>query len=281
MRLQMGTKGRARVRAGFTLIEMILGVAVLAILARMVIGASSSIGSMTETGNIEARMQRESDRAMRQIMRDLRGSGYQVLNGRQYPYVFDGGVATGDFAAYSYQPAPQTAQPGDPDFGPLRSLVLCLPSDLDGDGRPELDADGNGTPELDGNGDGVPTDEAADVNGLWDPNVASITEEQKRLVWSHDDVAYVVTTGPTGENELVRLVANGAGGRRVVARDVERVQFDTTASAPGDVPVGAVRVQLFFRTIDSDGHVMRSRTDAVVRLRNSDPTVSAGGPIPQ
>lgn len=257
-------------RAGFTLIEMILGVAVLAVLARMLISASDSMSGLTESGNIEARIQRESDRAMGQIMEDLRMSGFETVNGRNYPYVFDGGQADGAFGGFTYQAAPQSAAPGDPDFGVIRSIVLCLPSDFDGNGRPEIDADGDGTPELDGNGDGIVSDDADDVAGIWNPDDASIPDEEKRLVWTHDDVAYVLVAGPTGDSELVRLVANGAVDRRVVARNVERIQFDTSTTAPADVPLGSVRAQLFFRETDSEGRVYRATTEAMVRLRNGD-----------
>lgn len=258
-------------RRGFTLIELTLSITVLAVLARILVGATDSVGSMTETGNIEARLHRSSENALKWILQDLRNSGFQVVDGRTYPHILDNGVGTAGFAAYTYVPAPSAAEPGDPDFGPTRGLVLCLPSDLDGNGRPETDADGDGTPELDGNGDGITTDDPVDVAGLWGAGVGTIHADT-RLVWGHDDIAYVVVPGPTGENELVRLVANGAGGRRVIARSVDRIQFDTIQSSGGGAgfPADAIRVRIFFRATNAKGHAFRSRNEAVVRLKNSD-----------
>lgn len=255
-------------RAGFTLVEMVIGVTILAVIARLLVGASQASSSMTELGNIEGEIFRQGERALGSILGDLRRSGYVTVDGKSYPHVFDAGAAGPGFDAYIHQPGPQAAAAGDPDFGVMRSLVLCLPSDLDGDGRPELDADGDGVPELDGDRDGTPTDDPADVAGLWDPMENTIHADT-RVVWSHQDVGYVVTaTGPGGENELVRLVDGGAGGRKVLARHVERVQFDTPASAGFTIPGGTVRVRIFFRVPDSQGRVFRSRTEATVRLRN-------------
>ncbi|MEM1452750.1 MAG: hypothetical protein AAF957_13170 [Planctomycetota bacterium] len=266
-----------RARSGVTLVEMILGITVLAVLARMLVGASDGIGGLTEAGNIEARIQRSSDEALRWIMRDLRNTGYQQVDGKDYPHILVDGVGSGGFGTYTYTPAPSGAQAGDPDFGPTKGIVLCLPSDLDGNGRPELDANANGVPELDGNGDGVVSDSPADTDMHWNPSQASIHPYTK-LVWSHEDVKYAVVTGPTGENELVRFIGNGVGGRRVIARSIDRIEFDTqiSAGADGSFHPDSVRVRLFFRATDSDGHVYRSRSEATVRLRNSDPDVLAG-----
>lgn len=261
---------RSAGRAGFTLLEMVIGVTILAIIARMLIGATAATSRLTTTGNIHALAQQRGEKAMKRILADLRISGEQVVDGRTFPYVFDDGVAAAPFAAYSYAPAPQTALPTEADFGVMRSIVLCRPTDLDGDGRPEIDANADGVPELDGDGDGIPTDSAADTAGLWDPNAADI-DPSTRLVWDHVTVAYVVTTGPTGENELVRLEDNGNVASEVVARGVERIQFDTpqSAIANGEIlPLGSVRVRIFFRISDSEGHVYRSSNEALVRLRN-------------
>ncbi len=253
------------------MLEMVIGVTILAIIARMLIGATNASSDMTSAGNIQARAMRMSEKAMTRIAGDLRLSGEQIVNGEAFPYVFDDGAAAAPFAAYSYMPAPMTALPNEADFGVMRSIILCLPTDLDGDGRPEIDANDNGVPELDGDGDGIPTDSAADTAGLWDPTEASI-HPTTRLCWSHSTVAYVVSTGPTGESELVRLRGNGVDGREVLATGVERIQFDTRASAlaAGEIlPLHCVRVRIFFRISDDEGHVYRSSNEAIIRLRNS------------
>ncbi len=256
--------------AGFTLIEMVLSVTILAVLAKVTISASQTSSKMTELGNLEAQMFRHGERAMKSIMSDLRMSGTETLNGNSYPHVFVNGNAGPGFTFFDHTPGPTEAAPGEADFGPVKSIVLCLPSDFDGDGRPELDADGNGIPELDGNGDGVPTDDPADVLA-WDPTNATIHPDTG-VVWSHADIGYMVTaTGPNGENELVRVRNDGSGERKVLARNVERIEFDTPLSSGFSVPSipsGAVRVRLFFRVRDDAGHVYRSRNEAIVRLRN-------------
>ncbi|MEE2941191.1 MAG: hypothetical protein VX460_12445 [Planctomycetota bacterium] len=270
MRRQVSNAGRRR--AGSTLLEMVIGVTILAILAQMLIGASTASSAVTEVGNIEGEIFRQSERAMSRILGDLRRSGFVEVNGREYPHVFEAGEAGPGFEQHDHVPGQMAAAPGDADFGVMRSIVLCLPSDLDGDGRPELDADADGTPELDRNRDGVPTDDLLDVGRLWHPSLASIHPDT-RLVWSHADVSYQVTaTGPGGENELVRMVSSVAGRpreRQVLARGVERIQFDTSASSGFTIPGGTVRVRLFFRVRGSDGKVYRSRIESTVRLRNS------------
>ena len=259
---------RAPRSAGFTLIEMVISVTVIAVLAKMLVMSSEASSTMTSTGNMEARILSAGEKALGSIVEDLRMSGEQTLQGRSYPYVFDSGVAADGFDDYTYIPAPMAALPGDADFGLMRSIVLAVPSDLDGNGRPELDANGNGTPELDGNGDGVPSEDASDLAGIWDPSFATVVPDT-RLSWDHSDISYKVLVGPTGENELVRLVSNGVEGREVLARGVERIQFDTPVSSGFTIPTGSVRVRIFFRVTDEEGHVYRSRREAIVRPRNS------------
>ncbi len=247
---------------------MVISVTVIAVLAKMLVMSSEASSTMTSTGNMEARILSASEKALGRIVEDLRMSGEQTLEGRDYPYVFDGGVAADGFDDYSYVPAPMAALPEDADFGVMRSIVLALPSDLDGNGRPELDANGNGTPELDANGDGVPSEDASDMAGLWDPALATVVTDT-RLTWDHSDITYKVILGPTGENELVRLVSNGTEGRDVLARGIERIQFDTPVSSGYTIPTGSVRVRIYFRVTDEEGHVYRSQREAIVRPRNS------------
>lgn len=265
--MSRSTHVRSR-RAGFTLLELVLGATVLALLAKTLVSATMSASRLTESGNVESRVQRDSDRALRRIMEDLRTSGFQTVNDREYPHIFTGGEAGADFSEHTHLPAPQEARSGDADFGPMCSIVLCAPSDLDGNGRPELDVDGDGVPELDGNGDGVLSDETADTKGIWDERANTISANS-RLVWSHDDVSYVVLESAAGENELVRLVAAGDGGREVLARSVERLSFETVQPGSASVSAGTVRVRLDFRATTESGFVHRSSSQALVRLRNN------------
>ena len=78
--------------------------------------------------------------------------------------------------------------------------------------------------------------------------------------WSREAVAYIVTpTGPSGENELVRVTGSATGPRQVLARGVDRIQFDTAESSGFAVPTGTIQVSLFFRLTASNGIVYRDR----------------------
>jgi len=255
-------------RSGFTLIELVIVVTVLAVLARMLVTTSDSMSRITATGTIEAVLQTEAERALRTIVEDLRRSGFVEVNGKDFPFVFDDGNPDDPlFDSQAHAAAPLTALPDDNDFGPRRSIVLALPSDLDRDGRPELDADLDGVPELDGNGDRVHTDEPADTVGLWDEFANTI--QDNGLVWSHAEVSYVVVVLADGSRVLQRRVDNDPATARVIARHVERVQFDTPESSGFQLPLGCVRVRLFFRKLDEDGRLHRARNEVTVRLRNS------------
>ena len=262
------TGERQRGSRGFTLLEMILGATVLALLAKTMISATTSVSHLTESGNLESRIQRDSDRAMGRIMEDLRMSGFHTVNGRAYPHVFLNGEPDSEFREFEHTPAPQAAAPGEAAHGPMCSIVLCAPSDLDGNGRPEIDVDGDGTPELDGNGDGSVSDEPEDVLGIWDEQSPTISA-RSRLVWSHEDIAYMVIESAAGENELVRLVSNGEGGREVLARSVERLTFETSQPGAASVSAGTVRVRIDFRATTESGHLFRTHSEALVRLRNN------------
>ena len=132
----------------------------------------------------------------------------------------------------------------------------------------EIDVDGDGIPELDGNGDGVVSDEPEDVQGIWDERAHTISAGS-RLVWSHEDIAYMVLESAAGENELVRLVSNGEGEREVLARSVERLTFETSQPGAASVSAGTVRVRIDFRATTDSGHLFRTHSEALVRLRNN------------
>lgn len=255
-------------RRGFTLLELVIVVTVLSMLARMLVTTSESMSRVTSTGTTEGVLQAEGEDALRHIVDDLRRSGFVRVAGLDYPYVFDDGAPLDpSFAQHAHPAAPPTAEPNDPDFGPQRSIVLVTPSDLDADGRPELDADRDGWPELDGNGDGLHTDELVDVEQLWDGSLNTIQPETG-LVWSHAEISYVVVVLADGSRVLQRRVANDPTTARIVARHVERVQFDTPETSGWAIPLGSVRVRIFFRSTDKDGRVFRARNEVTVRLRN-------------
>jgi hypothetical protein len=145
-----------------------------------------------------------------------------------YPYLFEDGDAQVPFADHAHEPAAKEAEVGDDDFGPNREIVLCRPADADTDGVPDVDVDGD-------------------------------------LVWSAYEVSYVLVT-EDGVNRLQRRI--DAGEPRTVASHVERVTFDDAASSGYEVPLGAVRVRIWFRTADGTGRLHRYFVESTIKLRN-------------
>jgi len=148
-----------------------------------------------------------------------------------YPYLFDDGAAAPPFGANAHAPADEHAAPGEPDYGPNRELVFALPADADGDGEPDFDAGGE-------------------------------------LAWDAREFAYVLVTAPDGTNQLERRVDGRT--QRVIARDVERVVFDDFTSSGFALPLGSIRVRLWFRVPDGNGGRYRHRVEATVGMRNGE-----------
>jgi hypothetical protein len=215
-------------RAGFTLLELVISSALTVVLIGALVAAVDALRGLTNAGSARARLVEEGARALDVVRFDLTRSGFLFTNGKTYPYLFTDGAAFGDFADHAHAPTADAAEAGDPDFGPDREIVYVVP----------LDADGNGMPDL-------------DVNGLpiFDPIECSI----------------VIAIAPDGRRVLER---RGPGGRRTLARDVERVVFDDPVSSGFTVPQNAIRVRIFMRTTDENGALQRHVAEATVRLRN-------------
>ena len=79
-------------------------------------------------------------------------------------------------------------------------------------------------------------------------------------------MSFVVVTDANGINVLERRI-DGAT-QRVVAKHVERIVFDDVNTSLGEVPVGAVRVRIFFRQQDRSGQTFRHSVELTVSLRN-------------
>lgn len=215
---------------GYTLVEIVLATAILAVLARVLVEAASLMSRLTASGNVETVLQLESEKALEAIMADLRRSGFTTVNEKDFPYVFDDGEAVAPFDAHSHPPAVQEAVEGDPDFGPIREIVFVLPADDDADGRPDTGEDG-------------------------------------QLVWSAEEVSYTLATYESG-NHLERKV--DVGEPEQVARYIERIVFDTPASAGWTIPLGSVRVQVFLRMRDPNGALYRYSNSVVLSMRNGE-----------
>jgi type II secretory pathway pseudopilin PulG len=235
-------------RAGFTLLEVVISATLLFLLAGSLVTALDSLKGVTTAGSIESKLQQAGERALLQVVDDMKRSGFVTLDlgagvDQPFPYLFDGADATFDWQGiapptpmllHSHVPPTKQAQAGDPDFGLDREIVFLLPADdlplPAGDGVPDVDGAGN-------------------------------------LVWDLQQVTYTVSTRAGGINHLERSV-NGANPTKT-AMHVERVTFDDNASSGGvAVPLGAIRVQIFLRQVDDKGQVHRFTAQATVRMRN-------------
>ncbi|HET6202491.1 MAG TPA: prepilin-type N-terminal cleavage/methylation domain-containing protein [Planctomycetota bacterium] len=218
-------------RGGFSLPEVLVASAILLVVGAAVTAALARARGLAVTGGELAALEEGSARALHRMVGDLRRSGFVGIGGVSYPHLFDDGNALPPFDAHAHPPATKQAVAGDPDFGPNREIVFLLPADDDGDGIPDVDATGH-------------------------------------LVWGGDEVSYVVVTGADGVNVLERRT-NGTSPLSV-ARNVERIAFDDPASSGFQVPLGTVRVRLFFRDRDSEGRAYRHAREFLVRLRNGE-----------
>lgn len=231
---------RARAR-GFSLVELAIGLTLLSILLLALNQTLRSVQQLTSGGSVEAQLQLEAARALREIGRDVRRSGYVPIDAAHgYPYVFDNGAPVhADMAVHAHVPAGQSAQAGDPDFGPSREVVLAQPLDADDDGDPLNGLVPDGRPDLGADGE---------------------------LLWSPTTVSYVLVTAADGANVLQRRTNGGAP--RPVARFVERIVFDTPAQDPVAVPLEALRVRVWLRTRDARGVLYRFFVEETLQLRN-------------
>ena len=216
-------------RSGFSTLEMLVSVSVLVILTGALVQAVGGLRRLTVGGTERALLQADGTKALTAILEDLRCSGFASVDGKDFPYLFDGGEPDDDFDDHAHAAAAENAEAGDDDFGPDREIVFVLPADDDEDGVPDVDADGE-------------------------------------LVWDDEEISYVLVTGADGTNRLERRV-DGANGA-LVARNVERIVFDDAESSGFEVPLDAVRVRIFMRRVNALGDVERYTAEAVVGLCN-------------
>lgn len=227
MRLRHGATRAAR--AGFSLLELVVGSALLVILAGALTQSISGLRGLASSGSLRSDLAEDAERALESIVADLKRSGAGFAGGQLYPAFFQDGAAAGPDAVFAHGAAPDRAGPGEPDFGPDREIVLLRPADLDADGRPDIDGAGD-------------------------------------LAWDGVRVAYVRVAGPDGTGELQRRTSDGRV-RRLAGR-VERVVFDDNASSGFEVPLGSIRARVFLRGTDETGRLYRHVAEAVVRPRN-------------
>lgn len=220
-------KGKERRRGGFSLLEVLIVAAILGFLARALVETANSMSRLTSSGNAQVSLQEQGQKAMTAIIDDLRRSGFTVLAGKSYPYVFDDGNPDGAYGDHEHDVPDHGDAGGGDDL--VREVIFVQPADEDGDGRPDVDMD------------------------------------LGEVVWSTDEISFRVFRRG-GVNQLERSV--NAGDNRVVARQVDRVVFDTPASSNWEIPLGSVRVRLFLSRNDSTGTEYDHQTEVVVKLRN-------------
>lgn len=223
-------------RAGFTMLELTMGVLILLLLVGSLFQALTSLSMGGAQAEIQSELQAQGERALRAIIDDLKPSGFDdiVVGGvpARFPSYFVDGNALNEYAVNAHPPAVHHAQAGDVDFGPNREIAFLQPADLNGDGRPDVDGGG-------------------------------------QLVWSVQQFSYVVVTRADGVNVLQRR-RDGVSTRQI-AHHVERITFDDVNSV-ATIPLGAVRARIWLRRVDDRGAVHRHYAEAVVNLRNGEGT---------
>ena len=216
-------------REGFTLIEMLISLTILAIVGVTFSASMRSMASLATAGTTRASIQREGSVALERILVELRQAGFVTQGGFDYPHLFDDGAPGLGFEAHAHAVPAGAAVAGDYDFGVTREIVFLVPADADGDSEPDVDANGD-------------------------------------LAWGADEISYVLDQNAAGERALERRVNGGAP--ETIATGVERIVFDNAASSGWEIPLSAVRVQLFFRVQDNDGSEVRYSVEGMTRLRN-------------
>ncbi len=220
---------RASGRRGFTLLELMIGVMILLMLVGSLMQSLRSMTRGSAYASIDGELQAQAEHALRAIIANLKPSGFALVGGNRYPYLFQDGNATGGFAANAHPPATHHATAGQPDFGPNQEIVFVQPADADADNRPDLDGAG-------------------------------------QMIWSANQFSFVVITRPEGTNVLQRRIDGGS--IREIANHVERITFDDNTSSGFVVPLRAIRVRIWLREQDARGAIHRYFTEAVVKLRN-------------
>ncbi len=227
------SRGAAKRRAGATILEVAISSLMLLMTAGATIQAITDMRGAATITTTSSKLSEQGERALAQIIADLRRSGVATVGGLNYPHLYLDGDAGAGFDHHDYDSAVQFLAPSDPDYVTPRSIVFLQPADNDAPGTP-----GAGRPDTDANG---------------------------QLVWDAREFSYVVVT-VNGRNQLQRRI--DALSSEVVCSDVEWVRFDDAATPGVNVPATALQVRLALRAVDAGGRQVTWFGEAVVRLRN-------------
>jgi len=126
-------------RPGFGLVELLIGVAILALFLGSLALSSSNMLRMGVASDVRSHVQETAATTLTTILDDLRVSGVTA----PYPYLFVDGNAAAPFDAHAHAPAAEHAEAGDDDFGPNREIVFLHPADQDRDDVPDFDGAGD------------------------------------------------------------------------------------------------------------------------------------------
>jgi prepilin-type N-terminal cleavage/methylation domain-containing protein len=131
-------RARSTERAGFGLVELLIGVAILAVFLGSLAICSSSMLRVGLASDVRSELQETAATTLGTILDDLRVSGVST----PYPYLFVDGNAGAGFDVHDHAPATEHGVPGDEDHGPNREIVFVRPADADDDGEPDFDGAG-------------------------------------------------------------------------------------------------------------------------------------------
>ncbi|MBL8860719.1 MAG: hypothetical protein JNK02_01810 [Planctomycetes bacterium] len=259
MKTTMCIPERALRRGGFGLVEVAISGTILLVLAASMVEAVRQVGALGRSEGTISRLQDEAQDALASIAADLKDAGFVDTNGRAYPFLFEDGAAGGDFAVHDHAPAAEHAAEGEPGFGPNREIVFVKPAFRE----VVQDADGVNHELVDEDGNAVALPAGIEIVKRY---AFPVIGNDGRVAYDAAELSFVVVTAADGVNELQRRRDGGAPS--VVARGVERVVFDTSATDPLGVPVGAVRARLWMRMVDQGGTAHSRFVETVVRLKN-------------
>lgn len=136
MRVSRSTSS-SNARAGLTIVETAISMAVYAVFVGALTLTLRGLSRNAESIDASQELAREGLRAVGQMRLDLQRSGWAEIDGLQWPFTEEAGIALDDWPALNHEVPHQHA--GDPASRPI---FLRLPADANGDGWPDLSAAG-------------------------------------------------------------------------------------------------------------------------------------------